>query len=409
MRDVMSTLFIGHCDKGCMPSNTKQFLSSYHNISGNTALKDRVSFRDDDRSTWRRFKEVSGGAFTVNDIQTFLTSAGFMPRARSIPVFEYVTQSATRLFQEYLRTVEGVANIVPDGFFGQSTFEHMQRWKAEGLSCQWAGGQQSSEHEMWINLLQSAQQTYQSDKPLMLQMIEQHSGSTDTRKIKQWTFDNSDIHLIGIRSGEDKKESKRKSDDMFVLLINGQVFKFWGSTDPSAAMTSRSDEAYLVEGQHKYRFSWHKVTNEKKIYRALRPYSDGVLVFRDRNDDNALTAADLKQGLDKQPNQTINIHWSGIGSSNWSAGCQVIAGSSYINHKGEVIDCSRFAARSYGELTSDIKKTKGAYNMLADLVLCYADQEVDYLYYTLGRDDSLDLSEDFGKNYLKDTLAKLQF
>lgn len=404
----MGTLYIGHCDTGCIPQDPNQFLTPYHNIEGDTALKGRLSFRDDDRSTWRRFKEVSDGAFTVNDIQQFLNSAGFMPRARQTPVFEYVTQSATRLFQEYLRTVEGFDNIVPDGFFGQTTFEHMQRWKSEGLSCPWAGGQQSSEYELWFNLLLSAQRTYQREKPLALQMVNRHSGPTDTKKIDEWTFDKSDIHLIGIRSGEDKKEEKRKSNDLFLLLVNGQVFKFWGSTDPSSAMTDRRDEAYLVEGQHKYRFSWHKVTNEKKIYRALRPYNDGVLVFRDRDDDNALTAADLKYGLDKQPNPTINIHWSGIGSSNWSAGCQVIAGSSYINHSGKVIDCSAFSATSYGELNKDKKKTKGAYNMLADLVLCYAGHGVDYLYYTLGRDDTLNLAEGLGSNYMRDTLSSLQ-
>ena len=75
---------------------------------------------------------------------------------------------------------------------------------------------------------------------------------------------------------------------------------------------------------------------------------------------------------------------------------------------GKVIDCSAFSATSYGELNKDKKKTKGAYNMLADLVLCYAGHGVDYLYYTLGRDDTLNLAEGLGSNYMRDTLSSLQ-
>jgi hypothetical protein len=187
-------------------------------------------------------------------------------------------------------------------------------------------------------------------------------------------------------------------------LINGQVFKFWGSTDPSQALSDRKDEAFLVEGQHMYRFGWHKIFNESKIYRALKPYRHGVLVYRDRDDNNALTESDLNSGLDPEANYSINIHWSGVGSTNFSAGCQVIAGRSYINPRDQVIDCSSFAAASYGAA----KKTKGAYNVLTDLILCYARPETNYLYYTLGREDSLKLDSALGANYAQETLERMR-
>ena len=150
-----------------------------------------------------------------------------------------------------------------------------------------------------------------------------------------------------------------------------------------------------------YTFGWHKVTNEKKIYRALRPASEGVLVFRDKDGNQALTEADLVKGLDATPNKTINIHWSGIGKTNFSAGCQVIAGASYINDKKTLINCRHFASTSYGELGG--RKTRGAYNLLADLILTYAPAGVRTLTYTLTRDDTAFLSD----QYTVETIGKM--
>ena len=356
----MSTLYLGHCDAGCVPSEPHAFLGRFHNVPGSKALQGRLSFRDEDRSTWRRFKEVGGGAYNVSALHDFLHASGFMPRARSTPVFDYVTQASVRLFQEYLRTMESIDTMRPDGIVGSKTVAHMQRWQAQGIRCEWANNIQTDEYKRWMKTLALAKEKYSDSTPLMLRKINEFQGKTDTRKIDDWSFESNDIHLIGIRSDEDMTAERRQSNDIFVLLINGMVFKFWGSTDPSANMTSRDDEAFLVEGQHKYRFSWHKVSDANKVYRALRPYKDGVLVLRDRDSNNALTARDVDAGFDKHTNYTINIHWSGIGSANWSAGCQVIAGNSYINHRGQVIDCSSFAARSYSELNREHRKTKAA-------------------------------------------------
>lgn len=405
----MSVIYLGHCDAGCIPSEPHAFLGRFHNVPWSTALKGRVSFRDEDRSTWRRFKEVSGGAYNVSAIHDFLHASGFMPRARRSPIFDYVTQASVRLFQEYLRTMEGIEHMRPDGIVGSQTVAHMQRWQADGIRCEWASGNESHEYQVWMKTLALAKTSYSDSTPLMLRKIDDFPNKTDTRKIADWSFESSDIHLIGIRSDEQVSTKRRQSNDIFVLLINGMAFKFWGSTDPSVSMNDKKDdEAFLVEGQHKYRFSWHKVSDANRVYRALRPYKDGVLVLRDRDSDNALTANDIRVGFDETTNHTINIHWSGIGSSNWSAGCQVIAGNSYINHRGQVIDCSSFAARNYDELNREHRKTKGAYNMLADLILCYAQPSVEYLLYSLGRDESFKLTDSFEPDYVNKVFSRMQ-
>ena len=140
----------------------------------------------------------------------------------------------------------------------------------------------------------------------------------------------------------------------------------------------------------------------------------GSLVFRDWDNDNSLTPQDIKLGLEANPsgkrgldnpNITINVHWTGNGHNNWSAGCQVISGKSYINHQGKVIDCSEFSARGNSDLSAvskpGVKKTRGAYNFLADFVLAYAGRRNEMLY-TLGRDGTVSL---YGDDRLMDTLA----
>jgi len=404
----VSSVYLGHCDPGCVPTEPKALLDRFHNVPGSAALKGRLSFRDDDRSTWRRFKEAKASATSVADIHNFLHESGFMPRTRERPVFDYVTQASVRLFQEYLRTVDDIKSMKADGIVGQQTVRQMQIWQADNRKSRWGNTTPGSEYATWMKTLKLAKSRYTQSPAAALKATGQFPDKTDTRKLSDWTFESTDIHLIGLRQHEQLSTDKRQSDDIFILLINGMVFKFWGSADPSAHMSNRDDEAYLVEGQHKYRFSWHKVSDSNKVYRALRPYRHGVLVFRDRDSNNALTHEDVLAGIDPDTNHTINIHWSGIGSSNWSAGCQVIAGKSYINDVGQIIDCSGFAATNYSELNNTHRKTKGAYNMLADLVLCYAPESVDYLLYSLGRDESFNLSDTFEPGYVGETFASMQ-
>ncbi|MGB7396083.1 MAG: peptidoglycan-binding domain-containing protein, partial [Pricia sp.] len=331
----MATLYLGSCDTAKRPKNPQTFLEPYH-MDG--ILKDTISFRDDDRTAWRRFRDTPGT--DVERLQQFLSKTGFMPRGVVDGIFDYVTQPSVRLFQEYVRSVEGIQGMLPDGIVGSGTWGHIERWIAADKISDWGRASDASpttEYRKWINLLHKAKTHYgQNPHPILMQVADFEKLS-DTRKIDDWEFDPKHIHLIGIRRAQDLNRNRRENDDIFILLVRGMVFKFWGSTDASQNMSSRRDEAFLVEGQHKYRFGWHKISVEKKIYRALKPYRNGVLVFRDRDDDNALTERDLNAGLDAVPNQSINIHWSGMGHSNWSAGCQVIAGKSYINHLNRVV------------------------------------------------------------------------
>jgi hypothetical protein len=166
-------------------------------------------------------------------------------------------------------------------------------------------------------------------------------------------------------------------------------------------MASRKDIPFLVHGQHQYRFGWHKLSElDKKVYRALKPKSRGVLVCRDHNLDQSLTLDDLRHGL--SPNNTINIHWSGTGTSNWSAGCQVICGSSYINNLNQLVDCRPFSATFYTELG---KKTRGAYSVATDLVTIFARIGEQAALYTLLYEK--DLAEEFGQDYAANLVHKL--
>lgn len=406
----MSTLFLGSCDLGKTPADRKKFLSPYHKDGLTTSS---VSFRDDDRTTWRSFRP--GETNEVAELQQFLFKAGFMPRGVVDGVFDYVTQSAARLFQEYVRTLdpEGDKTMVPDGVVGNMTMQHVQRWKNQGKVADWSKSSSANptkEYSDWIKLLNEAKAHYQASPGPIMKAVNALPKTYSTIKVNDWNFSTDEIHLIGIRRKQDAAAAvQRANDDFFVLLVNGMVFKFWGSTDPSKNMVQNNIPPSLVEGQHKYRFGWHKISEEQKIYRALKPYDSNVIIMRDLDRDNALTPHDLtvKGNNSLEPNNSINIHWSGIGTSNWSAGCQVIAGKNYINNQNQLVDCSKFASSAYSELNTSAQKTKGAYNVLADLIVCYSKPGIDHVLYTLGREESLNLDANFGSNYAIDALKKM--
>ena len=411
----MAALRLGNVDKGKTPSDISAFLNPYH-ISMDDNLKRKLKFRDEGNDKWSSFKEVKGT--NIQQLQQFLKDAGFMPKANIDGVFGYGTTAAVRLFQEYTRTVEGKSNIgIPDGVVGQNTARFIREWRerrskdAPDYICEWGKASSDNPTEAyvhWISLLEKGKEYYSKQKTNpILQHIEQFDQPTDTRKVADWDASTDTIHLIGIRRNHERSfVGKRENDDLFVLLLNGMAFYFWGSTDPNPGAASRTDIPFLIEGQHLYTFGWHKVTDERKTYKALRPAADGVLVFRDKDGNQALNEADLVQGLDPAPNKTINIHWTGIGKTNFSAGCQVIAGASYINHKESFIDCRHFASTSYAELGG--RKTRGAYNLLADLILTYAAPEVRTVTYTLTRDDTAFLSDELTVEIIGEVVRRLR-
>ena len=83
-----------------------------------------------------------------------------------------------------------------------------------------------------------------------------------------------------------------------------------------------------------------------------------------------LTDADLSKGL--EPNTTINIHWGGRGMlrevNNWSEGCQTINGTVYVDAQNNLVSCAAFAATTPAEASTNPVKTRGAYNVMLDLV-----------------------------------------
>lgn len=384
----------------------------------------RVQFRGEGFNEWITPKPAAGN--DIKALQSFLQRRGFMPGARIDGVFGYWTLSSVRLFQEYVRTIEGNPEIgMPDGRVGSGTHAHMMRWDEEDLYCNWGPDREdrdsntyswtrtSPEYNLWMEVLPKVRDQYlqalagisgpaEDISLLQLQELNKFDKPTDSRKVEEWSFEPADIHLIGLRCNHEVSARQRGNDDVFILLMNGMVFKFWGSTDPKPE-SSLKNEPYLVEGQHKYALSWHKRGESSKVYKALVPYQHGVLVFRDWNQNDALSIEDIQQGLKfnptnnpdlNNPNHSINIHWTSDGDSNWSAGCQVISGRSYINNEGKLIDCSRFSAKGYQNVSPvaspGVSHNRGAYTFISDFIFVYAPPEKDYVLYTLGRDEHLE-------------------
>jgi len=361
---------LGCHDPGLGFAEIDTFLSEVRRVSG----EDTGKLRGDKGMVGLR--PIEGRVLlSVSDVQQALTDAGFLPGGRADGICGYRTQAATRLFQEYVRSVEG-RPCTPDGIVGRETATELQRWMDDGKKAdwvprlkQWEQGtleNEPCEFNDWLAFLRKWQEHCKANPSPMLKMVEAFQQQTDTHKVEDWKFTDQDVHLIGIRHGE--QDRSRRFDDVLVLLIKGLVFKFQGSTDPGH--TKHPDGApFLVQGQHDFHFGLHQGR-----YHALRPLhhgTHGVLVVRSKGDFE-LTDQDLARGVDT--NGTINIHWGGKGVgravNRWSEGCQVVTGSGYQNHLGKVVNCSEYVGLNNTEVSDPEKnKTRGSYNVLADLVV----------------------------------------
>lgn len=335
---------------------------------------------------------TTGGRQTmsVSDVQRGLKDIGFFPGGTVDGICGYRTRSAIRLFQEYVRTVEGLGGL-PDGVFGQNTEGHLRRWLDDRPVNEWAaiaedwrsGTLAGTEYDRWLALGRKAQDRHAAHPSRMLTMVRDFTATSDTHPVGDWDFGPERIHLFGIR----RDQFSGKFDDIFVFLLKGLVFKFQGSTEPGSS-SHEDGRPFLVPGQHDYHFGWHQ-----RRYLALRPKSlnGGVLIVRSKN-DSVLDDSDLDRGLSTNP--TINIHWAGKGLTfdvnSWSEGCQVINGSYYADHRGQVIDCSSFVATNNGTISST--RTRGAYNVLVDLATALSgDLDDTTVLYTLLTEDDLEL------------------
>ena len=348
-----------------------------------------------DKIVMRRYTPDTPSAMSVAAIQRGLKSIGFFPGGKDDGICGYRTLSAMRLFQEYVRSVEKL-DCVPDGRFGPVSQQHLQRWLDDHVVSTWAVEQ--PEYAEWLTLLEQVKAKYTSSPNPMLQAVNAFKGAADTRKVAQWDVSSKgNVHLIGIR----RNGVTGKFHDIFVLLIKGLVFKFQGSTEPGASTDPRGTP-FLVQGQHDYHFGWHK-----KTYLALRPHGTGVLVVRSKG----LEFHDSAIAHGVEPNASINVHWGGKGMASdvktWSEGCQVINGSVYLNPNGDLIDCSSFAATNQVELNSNPNKTRGAYNVLLDLVTTLTtDNTSNSVNYMMLAEEDLDLDPKL-KQGLADASARV--
>lgn len=372
---------LGVVDQGAQPPDVSSYFKRIH--EGPMIANAGAKFRGEAKGAWVPFKSVP--AKPVSALQTFLRDAGFAPFGKVDGICGYRTNSAIRLFQEYVRSVEKDRSIgVPDGVYGPKTAEHVERWKQAGKQADWVGTT-SEQYDVWMDLLGRVKRHYQAHPTALHQRVAAYPHASDTRAVDDWLFDPGQIHLVGVRRNQSAPltEGKRQTDDIFLLLINGAVFKFFGTTDPGTT-TNRKGAPFLCHGQHRYRFGWHKMSDKQTVYRALKPLSSGVLVVRDGNRDFALSETEDLEG-EVERNASINVHWGGRGgTAAWSAGCQVICGRSYINHLDETVDCSAFAAGGYSSLGQHVqggRKTKGAYSVLVDLVTAFSGDvhAVDYM------------------------------
>src|SRR5262245_10368848 len=406
---------LGTYDSNVQPSALEEYIEHAKKLTGVEKWENKL--RGEKDGEWAEFRPLSGSSMTVADAQRFLKDAGIFPSGKVDGICGYRTLSAIRLFQEYVRTVEGEAGIgYPDGVMGPKTIAHADRWKAKDQKAEWIGvsaADPSREYAEWMSLLRKIKEKYVAAPNAMLQKVNEFTQPSDTVKVSNWDFDPNKIHLIGIRRNEDKIEAgERKFDDAFVLLIRGLAFKFLGSTDPGET-ESLEGFPFLAQGQHLYRFGWHKIADLNRVFQALKPLSVGVLVVRTK--DMVLTDADLAAGL--KPNPTINVHWGGEGVWNvgaWSAGCQVVVGLGYINHDDAVVNCSEYAATKYGQLgtknDNGVYQTKGAYNVLTDLVaaLSDADKDDNVVRYMLIYERDLALSPEIGSGKADEIVTRLQ-
>ena len=355
----------------------------------------RVAWKDvaagPDRLAFAAHAPDAAAPFTVASAQQALKDCGFFPGGKVDGICGYRTTSAIRLFQEYVRTFEKLP-CTPDGRLGPQSQGHLRRWLDGTLRPTWtpavdrwrSGSLAGSEFAAWLDLLGRLRERYRTAPPREVQLAEATTTASDTRKLANWDLSPNTAHLIGVR----RREKSLKFDDIFVLLIKGLVFKFQGTTEPGAAKDPLLGAPFLVRGQHDYHFGWHK-----KTYLALRPQGKGVLVYRSKND---LTFDDSDLAVSPKPEFSINVHWGGLGLKfdvkTWSEGCQVINGTAYLTPDHELVNCSSFAAVNNSEIAAKPSKTRGAYNMVLDLVTAFgSDLPSPTVRYTLLGEEDMEL------------------
>ncbi len=201
----MAILHLGSVDGGALPADKQSFLAPYHRGLPQDLLR-KNAFRDEGNHEWRSFEEVQGT--DVHRLQEFLKESGFFPLSLVDGVFGYATAAATRLFQEYVRSVLGETGIgTPDGKVGPNTWKYIEEWKRSGWTNEWGDSKSSDpypEYNKWMRILNKAKDHFQSSTEAEIQMVNNYPTECDTLKVKDWSFSPDDIHLLGLRRNPDQ-------------------------------------------------------------------------------------------------------------------------------------------------------------------------------------------------------------
>jgi len=395
----MDTLSVGHYDSHISTTSVGAYLRQANtgmNLPGDFRQRFRTDTYHSDlkfpppkaetlQYYWQAPAQLAGTS--VQALQNFLHAAGFLASIKNEGLFDYQTQAAVRLFQAYQRIVSGDTDMDIDGMVGPHTQASMDIWKQHAPSNAWTTPSPTDRGKALLELMKQWKANCQQHPPAYVEQVQDASSKGDTQTVNNWQFNEADIHLIGIRNNLDGIKEYPKENDLFLLVIKGKLFVFRGSTVPNNKMVAVKGKdqkgnlvkqaPFLVEGQHHYRISWHKRSSSCKIYQALAPASQGVLVYRDYNGDQVLDAGDTKAGL-TPPNGTIHIHWSGRVGNNWSAGCQVIDALRFLRPGDTApVDCSAYSATTYTGLTAG--QGKGAFQILMDLIYAGSQTGLDTL------------------------------
>ena len=192
---------LGAYDSNIQPSALDEYIEHAKTLTGVENWENKL--RGEKDGEWAEFQPLSGSVMTVADAQRFLKDAGIFPFGKVDGICGYRTLSAIRLFQEYVRTVEGEVGIgAPDGRMGPKTIAHADRWRAKNQKAEWAGvsaANPSQEYTKWMSLLRKIKEKYVAAPNAMLRKVNEDTQPSDTIKVSNWDFDPNKIHLVGIR------------------------------------------------------------------------------------------------------------------------------------------------------------------------------------------------------------------
>ena len=116
---------LGTFDENVTKSDLAKYQDYVKTITNAVALPEwKNQLREEGK--WVEYTQInSADEMKVAELQQFLHDAGFLPFAKIDGICGYRTAAGIFLFQEYIRTIEGISEIgFPDGKFGKVSLQH---------------------------------------------------------------------------------------------------------------------------------------------------------------------------------------------------------------------------------------------------------------------------------------------